>query len=114
MSTTTVAPLYPRSTCHAVSIASEPLLPPLASGVDIDLRDQLITRQTLARWFNISPRQLGVWARRGVGPRAIRVGACRIRYRLADCLDYLRAQSADVCPDVRKNKKEKLESLSQA
>lgn len=88
----------------ASTVDSVPIVP---GGAIIRYEDQLVTRRMLAHWLNISVSRLSVWAREGLGPPPIRIGNYKTAYRVGDVLAYLRAQSADVCPDVRKGKNQK-------
>ncbi len=48
-----------------------------------------LTRDELAELAGVHPRTLGYWAARGLGPRPIRHGPRRIRYRRAEALEWL-------------------------
>ena len=64
--------------------------------------DRLITRQQLSRWLGITADRLSIWAQRGVGPRALRVGRYKTRYRIGDVLDWLDKQDVTELPAVRR------------
>jgi hypothetical protein len=103
------------TTITPASTITSALLPltPSVQADSIRYEDRLISRRALSQWFGVSVHRLAVWAIQGFGPKPIRIGGYKIAYRLGDCLDHLRAQSADICRDVRKTKNQKPGNLSQ-
>jgi hypothetical protein len=63
----------------------------------VNYEDQLLSRAHTAAWLGVTPDCLSAWARQTPprGPRALRVGEYRIRYRLGDILHWLDSK-ADV------------------
>jgi len=94
----------PIPTTEPIALALIPFTP-WTSDNTIKYEDRLISRQALAHWLGISVNRLNVWAREGYGPKPLRIGGYKVAYRLGDVLDFLGAQSADVCPDVRRRSK---------
>ena len=71
------------------------------AGARIDFTDEVyraagatIAPDAAASRLGVTPETLANWRWRGDGPRYVRVGR-RVRYRLADLLDYLDRQSRD-------------------
>lgn len=73
-----------------------------ASDSAIAYQDRLITRQELSRWLGISVDRLSIWAQEGHGPRALRVGLYKTRYRIGDVLEWLAKQDASLLPIARR------------
>jgi hypothetical protein len=102
------------------SIPLETILPNTASQSrwrpedGVRYEDRLVSRQALARWFDISPYRLAIWAREGYGPKALRLGRYKIAYRVGDCLAFINNRSADEWPDVRRKGQKTKTSPSQA
>jgi hypothetical protein len=61
----------------------------------VNYEDRLLSRAHTAAWLGVTPDCMGVWARRTppCGPRALRVGKFKVRYRIRDILDWLDSQS---------------------
>jgi hypothetical protein len=55
--------------------------------------DQLVDRQLAARWLGITPDCLSVWGRKGRGPRVLRVGQFKVRYKIGEILRWLDSQA---------------------
>ena len=74
--------------------------------------DRLITRQELSRWLGISVDRLSIWAQEGQGPRALRVGLYKTRYRIGDVLEWLAKQDVSGAPTARRGGRKSTPSIS--
>lgn len=57
-----------------------------------------MTRDEVAEAAGVHPRTLGVWARRGYGPRPVRLGPRTLRYRRADVETWLARGDTPAAP----------------
>ncbi|WP_082385060.1 MULTISPECIES: helix-turn-helix domain-containing protein [unclassified Citromicrobium] len=55
----------------------------------------ILSRQEAAKYLGVHPGTLTRWARTGMGPTYLRVGARGIRYRKSDLDAYLAEQTCD-------------------
>jgi predicted DNA-binding transcriptional regulator AlpA len=114
VSTTAATPVLSADLNPASSITPPSLRHVSHPDDPIRYEDKLLTRRQVARWLGVTVQRLNRWAAQGYGPPRLRIGGYRIAYRLGSVLDFVRAQSADVYPDVRrKAQKPKTDSLSQ-
>ena len=51
--------------------------------------DDLLTTRDVAEWLGVSIQFLEIGRHRGYGPKFVRIGPARIRYRRADVLAWL-------------------------
>ena len=56
---------------------------------------RVLTRAETARALNVSVPSLERWARRGIGPRPLKIGPRRVGYRASDLAAFLDARAHD-------------------
>ena len=55
--------------------------------------DDLLSTNDLAEWFNLSHQWFEIGRHKGYGPKFVKLGPKRVRYRRADVLEWLRART---------------------
>lgn len=55
----------------------------------LDSYPEIMTRSEVAEVLRVTPKTLGNWASKGVGPRCIFITETCPRYRKGDLIDYL-------------------------
>jgi len=55
--------------------------------------DDLLSTKDLAAWLGLNPQTVKLWRLRGTGPKFVKLGAQRVRYRRGDVLSWLKQRT---------------------
>lgn len=78
-----------RVTQFAAQTTCNGLAPMVRNGNHGDMRETYLDTTALAEWFGISPEAVRAWRKRGVGPRAMKIGGA-VRYAESDVLNWIK------------------------
>jgi predicted DNA-binding transcriptional regulator AlpA len=81
---------------HHLDRRAEPLI---AAGAGAD--DDLLSTRELATWLGVSEQWCEIARHRGYGPRYVRIGPRRIRYRRADVIIFLQERRHSATSEYR-------------
>ena len=82
----------------------------LVAHPDYQNDEQLLTTQQVAEWLQISPSWLEIGRTKGYGPKYVKLGAKRVRYRVGDTKQYLRDRTCQATADYERKWNEKRNS----